>query len=106
MNEKLQKIFAAKFNEMSNGVSYLPNNHQLTSNLTRKRIEASSSKLRKRWKDYLANLDGVSRMGKLMSMVIDCPSDKIQIIDPFGEDAIIRVNKEVAIKIVTLGYIP
>jgi len=90
MNEKLKKIFVAKFNEIAAG--------------TRTRV--GHRNLRNKWKNYLSELEGVDRMGKLMSMVIDCPSDKIQIVDPFGEDAILRINKEMAIKIVTLGYIP
>lgn len=57
------------------------------------------------WSEYLEDLE-VERQGKLMSMIIPCPDDKIEFLDPLGNEAKIRVSKEQAIKIATLGYIP
>lgn len=85
MNEKLYNIFNKKLQSIK---------------------ESNNKNLRKSWKEYLSGIEGIDRMGRLMSMVVDCPSDKVQITDPFGEDAVLRVDINLAIKIITLGYIP
>lgn len=61
--------------------------------------------VQKAWGEYLDKLK-VERQGKLLSMIITCPDDKIEFLDPIENERKIRIDKEYAIKIVTLGFIP
>jgi hypothetical protein len=85
MNTLLQQIFSNRFCELSK--------------------KTKPQKIRKIWKNYLEVL-GVDRKGKLMTMLIPCPDDQVEIKDPMGEDVVIRINKELALKIATLGFTP
>lgn len=51
-------------------------------------------------------LQRFERQGKLMSIIIPCSEDKIEFSDPLGNESKIRVAKDQAIKIITLGMIP
>lgn len=98
IEEKLYEIFANRLDQIEDDIAA--------------RISPrwrSVQKLHEEWEDFLSDVPGVESISKIMSLVLQQSDDKVWVRNPLvigGNEGIISMPKETAIKIVTLGHIP
>lgn len=95
MEDKLHDIFRRKLGEIADRIGGID--------------FKSTLRLVEAWNEYLSNLDGVERRGKLLGLVIEKEGDKAYVKDPLvigGNQSYIIIPKELATKIAMLGALP
>jgi hypothetical protein len=104
---KLHKIFSEKFKSIQKSVKTHADVACDTFGQSANKypvLDAFCDSIHK-WKSYLDDLR-ITRVSKLMKTIIPCSEDQLEFKDPSGYDGFIRINKDLALKIMTLGYIP
>jgi hypothetical protein len=95
MKEKISDLFSEAFNKIK---------PEIIKKSSWWNQVSCSTKLQK-WQKYIEGLEGVCRKSKIIGLILE-DDDEIKIKDPSSQDSVITIKKEIALRILTLGYLP